>query len=314
MGTFYIWVWRWTLRLVALIWALLKQLPPHSGLRWEDIQSWRDGPCSQRGAWARLHWWGTPSALCTCIMRTSCLFKPRVALLSLQGKMDRALALLQNADPADLIPDSSELLQLEGTNLNTAVNPVNVGGAVGFLTVDIWAGACEQMNPLIDEKLQEIDRCVTEWSHRHVLIVRTVELLLSWLSWKKENCKWIQSANDFNFMFQETLWAIRVKRQSSGGFGVIQQADEWGSLLHSLLKNADAVRTSRLSCSHAGEKLLSFVFDNYFISHISICSTLLRFSRGYCVINHPLMKPHYMPHYCLFRATLGRLALPSCLQ
>lgn len=46
--------------------------------------------------------------------------------------MDRTLALLQNADPADLIPDSSELLQLEGTSLNTAVNPVSLGDAVLF--------------------------------------------------------------------------------------------------------------------------------------------------------------------------------------
>lgn len=39
--------------------------------------------------------------------------------------MDRTLALLQNADPADVIPDSSELIHLEGTNRNT-VNPVTV--------------------------------------------------------------------------------------------------------------------------------------------------------------------------------------------
>lgn len=27
-----------------------------------------------------------------------------------------------------------------------------------------------------------------------------------------------------------------------------------------------------------------------------------------------MLTPHYMPHYCLFRATLGRSVLPSCLQ
>lgn len=44
--------------------------------------------------------------------------------------MDRTLALLQNADPADPVPDSVELLQLEGTNLSAAVSPVSVGDAV----------------------------------------------------------------------------------------------------------------------------------------------------------------------------------------
>lgn len=38
--------------------------------------------------------------------------------------MDRTLALLQNADPADPAPDSAELLQLEGINLNAGGNPV----------------------------------------------------------------------------------------------------------------------------------------------------------------------------------------------
>lgn len=46
-------------------------------------------------------------------------------LLFLQGKMDRTLALLQNADPADPAPDSQELIQLEGINLNAGVNLVS---------------------------------------------------------------------------------------------------------------------------------------------------------------------------------------------
>lgn len=47
--------------------------------------------------------------------------------------MDRTLALLQNADPADPAPDSAELNQLEGKNLNTGVNLVSlpVTAAVG---------------------------------------------------------------------------------------------------------------------------------------------------------------------------------------
>lgn len=40
--------------------------------------------------------------------------------------MDRTLALLQNADPADSAPDSPELVQLEGIKFNAGVNLITL--------------------------------------------------------------------------------------------------------------------------------------------------------------------------------------------
>ncbi|XP_064410811.1 signal transducing adapter molecule 1 isoform X1 [Latimeria chalumnae] len=67
-----------------------------------------------------------------------------------EDKMDQLLQMLQSADPTDDQPDQPELLHLEGM--------------------------CHQMGPLIDEKLEDIDRKHSELSELNVKVMEALSL------------------------------------------------------------------------------------------------------------------------------------------
>lgn len=87
--------------------------------------------------------------------------------------MDQLLQMIQSADPTDNQSDSVELLQLEGKDSPVCIPYFNV--PIMFLSsshqlflylflglhhivILTPPGACNQMGPLIDQKLEDIDR------------------------------------------------------------------------------------------------------------------------------------------------------------